>query len=104
MRAGVKTLLDALTLDAGQVIKTLLAGASASPNPALLAASGFCQKSWKLRESNGNARRGAQAYLRNYDFSLQTQELAAQTDYIELTSTRLLPTGTWTQCRSRGEQ
>jgi len=88
MRAGVETLLDALSLDASQVEKTLLAGAFGSHlSPAALCGIGLLPKELEAgAESIGNAAgEGAKLYLRNYELFLQTQELAEQTDYIELT-------------------
>jgi uncharacterized 2Fe-2S/4Fe-4S cluster protein (DUF4445 family) len=88
MRAGVETLLDALSLDASQVEQTLLAGAFGSHlSPAALCGIGLLPKELEAgAESIGNAAgEGAKLYLRNYELFLQTQELAKKTEYIELT-------------------
>ena len=88
MRAGVETLLDALSLNASQVEQTLLAGAFGSHlSPAALCGIGLLPPELEPNvESVGNAAgEGAKLYLRNYELFLQTQPLAEETDYIELT-------------------
>lgn len=88
MRAGIETLLDALSLTPKQVSKTLLAGAFGSH----LSAKALCDIGLLPPalsngvESIGNAAgEGAKLYLKNYALFEQTDLLAKQTDYIELT-------------------
>jgi uncharacterized 2Fe-2S/4Fe-4S cluster protein (DUF4445 family) len=88
MRAGVETLLDELSLTAGQVAKTLLAGAFGSH----LSGEALCDigllppELANGVESIGNAAgEGAKLYLNNYALFEQTDTLTEQTDYIELT-------------------
>ncbi|MEN6339936.1 MAG: ATP-binding protein, partial [Clostridiaceae bacterium] len=88
MRAGVETLLDALSLSASQVEQTLLAGAFGSHlSPAALCGIGLLPKELEAcTVSIGNAAgEGAKLYLRNFELFLQTEELAKETGYIELT-------------------
>ena len=107
MRAGVETLLDALSLTACQVEQTLLAGAFGSHlSPAALCGIGLLPKELEAgAESIGNAAgEGAKLYLRSYELFLQTKELAEQTGYIELTLDKGFTDGTWTPCRFTDEQ
>ncbi len=88
MRAGVETLLDTLSLSADQIEHTLLAGAFGSHlSPAALCGIGLLPKELEAGASSiGNAAgEGAKLYLRNYELFLQTEALAKQTSYIELT-------------------
>ncbi|MEN6594906.1 MAG: ASKHA domain-containing protein [Clostridiaceae bacterium] len=88
MRAGVETLLDALSLDASHIKKTFLAGAFGSHlSPSALCGIGLLPKELEAcTESIGNAAgEGAKLYLRNFELFLQTEELAKETGYIELT-------------------
>jgi len=88
MRAGIETLLDTLSLAPEQVSKTLLAGAFGSH----LSAGALCDIGLLPAallgsiESIGNAAgEGAKLYLKNYALFEQTDSLAKQTEYIELT-------------------
>lgn len=88
MRAGIEVLLSTLSLTAGQVKHTLLAGAFGNH----LSAQALCDIGLLPREcmrgveSIGNAAgEGAKLYARNFDLFEQSAKLAQNTDYIELT-------------------
>ena len=88
MRAGIEVLLHELNLSASQIHKTLLAGAfGAHISAAALCDIGLLPKELLGSiESIGNAAgEGAKLYARNYDLFTQSESLARETTYLELT-------------------
>ena len=88
MRAGIEVLLHELGLTADQVQRTLLAGAFG----AHISAQALCDIGLLPRElqhcveSIGNAAgEGAKLYARNYELFEQSELLAHETVYLELT-------------------
>ena len=88
MRAGVEVLLETLKLTAAQVEQTLLAGAfGAHLSPAALCDIGLLPRELLGGvESIGNAAgEGAKLYARNFELFEQSESLARETTYLELT-------------------
>jgi uncharacterized 2Fe-2S/4Fe-4S cluster protein (DUF4445 family) len=88
MRAGIEVLLHELNLGANQIHKTLLAGAFG----AHISAQALCDIGLLPRElqhsveSIGNAAgEGAKLYARNFELFEQSESLARETAYLELT-------------------
>ena len=87
IRAGIETLLGTLSLQADQVERVLLAGAFGSHiSPDALCEIGLLPEAFRNRvESIGNAAgEGAKLYARNYSLFLQSEQLAQETEYLEL--------------------
>ena len=88
MRAGIEVLLHELNLGANQIHKTLLAGAfGAHISAQALCDIGLLPRELQHRvESIGNtAGEGAKLYARNFDLFEQSESLARETAYLELT-------------------
>lgn len=88
MRAGVDTLISALSLEPEQIKEVLLAGAfGAHISPDALFGIGLLPDGLSGRvKSIGNAAgEGAKAYLRNFELFEQSETLAKSAGYIELT-------------------
>jgi uncharacterized 2Fe-2S/4Fe-4S cluster protein (DUF4445 family) len=88
MRAGIEVLLDTLSLKAEQVEHVLLAGAFGSHlSSAALCDIGLLPQEMRGRvDSIGNAAgEGAKLYLRNFQLFEESESLARETEYIELT-------------------
>ncbi len=88
MRAGIEVLLGELNLSASQIRKTLLAGAFG----AHISAQALCDIGLLPKEllgsieSIGNAAgEGAKLYARNFELFTQSERLARETTYLELT-------------------
>lgn len=87
IRAGIETLLGTLSLRTDQVERVLLAGAFGSHiSSDALCDIGLLPEAFRNRvESIGNAAgEGAKIYVRNYSLFLQSEEIARETEYIEL--------------------
>jgi len=88
IRAGIQVLLDALTLEESQIERVLLAGAFGSHiSPASLCDIGLLPNLFREKvESIGNAAgEGAKLYVKNYSLFEESEALAQETEYIELT-------------------
>jgi len=87
IRAGISVLLDALALTESQVERVLLAGAFGSHlAPDALCDIGLLPEAFRGKvESIGNAAgEGAKLYARNYMLFEESETLARETEYIEL--------------------
>ena len=92
MRAGIEVLLHALSLSETQIDRVLLAGAFGSHiSPASLCDIGLLPEAFRGRvESIGNAAgEGAKLYARNYALFLESETIARDTAYIELTRSNM---------------
>ena len=88
IRAGVSVLLDALALTEAQIERVLLAGAFGSHlSPDALCDIGLLPDAFRGKvESIGNAAgEGAKLYARNFALFEQSERIALETEYIELT-------------------
>lgn len=87
IRAGISVLLDALSLHESQICRVLLAGAFGSHlSPDALCDIGLFPEAFRGKvESIGNAAgEGAKLYLKNFELFLESESLARETEYIEL--------------------
>lgn len=88
IRAGIQVLLDSLSLQEGRIERVLLAGAFGSHlSPDALCDIGLFPESFRGKvESIGNAAgEGAKLYARNFALFEESERLAQETAYIELT-------------------
>ena len=88
IRAGIAVLLDTLSLVEYQIERVLLAGAFGSHlSPDALCDIGLLPEAFRGKiESIGNAAgEGAKLYARNFSIFQQSEQLARETGYIELT-------------------
>lgn len=88
IRAGVSVLLDALALTEAQIERVLLAGAFGSHlSPDALCDIGLLPEAFRGKvESIGNAAgEGAKLYARNFALFEQSERIALESEYIELT-------------------
>ncbi len=87
IRAGISVLLDSLSLTELQIDRVLLAGAFGSHlSPDALCDIGLLPEAFRGKvESIGNAAgEGAKLYLKNYGLFQESESLARETEYIEL--------------------
>ncbi len=92
IRAGIEVLLHALSLSETQIDRVLLAGAFGSHiSPASLCDIGLLPEAFRDRvESIGNAAgEGAKLYARNFALFLESETIARDTAYIELTRSNM---------------
>ena len=88
IRAGIAMLLDTLSLKESQIERVLLAGAFGSHlSPDALCDIGLLPEAFRGKvESIGNAAgEGAKLYARNFSLFQQSDQLARETGYVELT-------------------
>lgn len=88
IRAGISVLLDALQIKEKQIMRVLLAGAFGSHlSPDSLCRIGLLPEAFRGKvESIGNAAgEGAKLYAKNYLLFEESERLARETEYIELT-------------------
>ena len=88
IRAGIAVLLDMLSLAEYQIERVLLAGAFGSHlSPDALCDIGLLPEAFRRKvESIGNAAgEGAKLYARNFSLFQQSEQLARETGYVELT-------------------